>query len=689
MMATVFEKSLSQRHLHCRGMLATLALLLSFSAAQGQDVSFIALPQDLQLYPRDLTSNRATVTVEGEIATSGYDAMVLKVYRDGALTTTTTKSLNYNGGTASFIFTPEIEAELKNYDFEVYAKQGNNEQLVERVEEVAAGDVLLVQGQSNAVARRRSGSDSANPNQGSFLRSFGTRSKDSKQSVEAQETESDLAWHLAEGNNEEGSGAVGQWSLRLGRLLINQYDVPIAIINGARGGKPISYFQRNDSDPDDLMTNYGRLLFRAQKAGVEDDARAMLWYQGESGEYDLTTHENNFDALYDDWKTDYPGIEKVYTYQIRKSLAGRCGSASLEEKLLLRDLQRRIPDNYSDVEIMSTTGVDGYESKCHFLYQDGYEVIASNIFGQVARDLYGSSNTQNIDPPNVQSAFFSNGSGTEITLQMRDANDGLVWENGAENDFELVGTSETVTSGSASGSTIVLTLSGDASDATAIRYVGHTDMGGPWVTNVGGVGLLAFSETIDANDPLPVELVVFEAIVNGLDVLLQWETVLERNNAGFVIERAVGENMPFTEEAFVAGHGTTLEAQRYRHKVNGLPYGSHRFRLKQLDHDGTVHYSPEIEATIELPSTYELSAAYPNPFNPRTQFTLTVAKEQRVTVEVVDMLGRQVALLHDGPLRAEETRRFSIEAGDLASGVYLYRAVGESFADAKQVVLIK
>ena len=687
--ATTYRKGLLQRTLHSKCvLLIVLALLLNFSAVQAQNVSFTTLPQNLQVYPRDLATNRAVVTIEGEIATSGYDAMVLDVYRDGALETTTTKSLRYSGGSASFLFTPEIEAELKNYDFEVYAKEGNNEQLVERVTDVVAGDVFLVQGQSNAVARRRTGSDSANPNQSPFLRSYGTRSKADSENLEKQETENDQEWHQAEGDNEVGSGAVGQWGLRLGRLLVDTYSIPVAIINGARGAMPISYFQRNDSNPDDLRTNYGRLLWRAQKAGVDDGVRAILWYQGEAGESDLTGYANKFDALYKDWKRDYSSIEKVYTHQIRRSRPDECGDIPEEEKLLLRDLQRRIPDSYSDVEVMSTTGVNGYDD-CHFLYQNGYKVIADNIFGQVARDLYGSSSTQNIDPPDVQSAFFSNTEKTEITLRMRDPNDGLIWESGSENDFALLNTSAEVSSGSVNENSIVLTLSGDASDATAIRYIGHINMGGPWVTNTQGVGLLAFSVTIDANDPLPVELIAFEAIVSGSDVLLQWETALERNNAGFAIERSAGEGMPFTEEAFVAGQGTTLKAQRYRHRLSSLPYGRHRFRLKQLDHDGTVHYSPEVEATVELPNEYELSAAYPNPFNPRTQFTLTVAREQRVTIEVVDMLGRRVALLHDGSLTAKEAHRFTIEAGSLASGVYLYRAVGETFAQARQVVLVK
>ena len=209
------------------------------------------------------------------------------------------------------------------------------------------------------------------------------------------------------------------------------------------------------------------------------------------------------------------------------------------------------------------------------------------------------------------------------------------------------------------------------------------------MTNANGVGLLAFTTPVESNDPLPVEFVAFEAVASGPDVLLRWETASELNNAGFAIEHAAGEGKPFAEVAFIAGRGTTLEPQRYDYRLAELPYGQHRFRLRQVDHDGTLHYSPEIETVVELPSGHVLSAAYPNPFNPRTQFTVTVAREQHVTVEVVDVLGRRAALLHEGPLLADEAHRFTIEGDNLASGVYLYRVVGETFAEAKRVVLIK
>lgn len=91
----------------------------------------------------------------------------------------------------------------------------------------------------------------------------------------------------------------------------------------------------------------------------------------------------------------------------------------------------------------------------------------------------------------------------------------------------------------------------------------------------------------------------------------------------------------------------------------------------------------------ETPAGYVLSAAYPNPFNPRTTFSLTVEQEQEVTVEVFSLLGQRVRTLYDGIMEAGETRTFTFEAGNLPSGIYLYRVQGATFTATRQVTLLK
>ena len=90
-----------------------------------------------------------------------------------------------------------------------------------------------------------------------------------------------------------------------------------------------------------------------------------------------------------------------------------------------------------------------------------------------------------------------------------------------------------------------------------------------------------------------------------------------------------------------------------------------------------------------LPQGFELSDVYPNPFNPRARFTLSVNDAQPVRIAMYDLLGRQVALLHDGVLNGGQTHSFTINGANLPSGVYLVRATGRTFTASRRVTLLK
>ena len=188
--------------------------------------------------------------------------------------------------------------------------------------------------------------------------------------------------------------------------------------------------------------------------------------------------------------------------------------------------------------------------------------------------------------------------------------------------------------------------------------------------------------------PTPVELAGFEVQVDESAARLTWQTASETNNSGFQVQHAL-EDAAFAATGFVDGHGTTAEPQHYAFTAADLLPGRHRFRLKQIDLDGGFEYSPEVEVVVGVPEAFVLSEAYPNPFNPRAQFTLAIAAAQHVRVAVYDVRGRQVALLHDGMLEPGRAHRFTLEADGLPSGVYFYRALGETFQAARPATLLK
>ena len=81
-------------------------------------------------------------------------------------------------------------------------------------------------------------------------------------------------------------------------------------------------------------------------------------------------------------------------------------------------------------------------------------------------------------------------------------------------------------------------------------------------------------------------------------------------------------------------------------------------------------------------------SCYPNPFNPTTEITYVLADAGHATVTVHDMLGRQVAVLVNGPM-AEGTHRVAFDASHLASGVYVYRLETKGMSFTRMMSLVK
>jgi hypothetical protein len=88
-----------------------------------------------------------------------------------------------------------------------------------------------------------------------------------------------------------------------------------------------------------------------------------------------------------------------------------------------------------------------------------------------------------------------------------------------------------------------------------------------------------------------------------------------------------------------------------------------------------------------------LSAARPNPFNPRTSFQLALARAGRARVTVHDIAGRQLRVLLDGELPAG-THELIWDGTDqdgrgVASGVYLCRVEAMGEVAQRRMVLLK
>ena len=330
------------------------ATVLCFTALlNGQvDVSFAALPKTYQLYPRN-NQNEAVVTISGSVLEEGRDSIFVNVYRNGTIFTQLSDTLTYTDGSAKFTFTSTIHAELAEYSFTVLV----DSILVAQRDSVVCGDAYLINGQSNAMAIDFEGKATIKRE---FVRSFGTSS------TNPVAVAADTAWGLAQGTLEYSHTAIGVWGLLLAGKITDLYGIPVCILNGAKAGTPITHHLRDNSNQTNLNSIYGRLLYRAQKAGITQAIQAIFWYQGESdSDENYQGYSDSFGGLQWAWYGNFPNLEIIYVFQIRPSSTD-CGLGFQSQ---LREEQRRLPNRYADVKLISTCGVDGhYLDGCHYYY---------------------------------------------------------------------------------------------------------------------------------------------------------------------------------------------------------------------------------------------------------------------------------------------------------------------------------
>lgn len=179
--------------------------------------------------------------------------------------------------------------------------------------------------------------------------------------------------------------------------------------------------------------------------------------------------------------------------------------------------------------------------------------------------------------------------------------------------------------------------------------------------------------TIEA--PLPVTLVAFTAERQGADGLLQWTTASELHNAYFQIERST-DGTTYQPLEQVAGSGTSSQAHSYRWLDTNLArYGASLiyYRLRQVDADGTSHYSPVRSVAVPAASGW-LVQAYPNPSAGAVAVAVLVQTEQVGEVQLIltDAVGRLVGQ-QTATVGAGTTQLVLQDAPSLAAGVYALR----------------
>lgn len=185
------------------------------------------------------------------------------------------------------------------------------------------------------------------------------------------------------------------------------------------------------------------------------------------------------------------------------------------------------------------------------------------------------------------------------------------------------------------------------------------------------------------NSTLPIELLSFDAIMNGNKVDLNWSTATEKDNDYFTIERsrdAISFEAVSTVDA--AGNSTST---RYYADTDYDPYaGISYYRLKQTDFNGHYTYSNIVAVNYSFGD--DGISIFPNPSNGEINLTIAGLENKEVLVVIRDITGREC---YSKVILALENKQLVVigSENELAAGAYIVVASSNNKLYSQKIIV--
>jgi hypothetical protein len=651
-----------------RDILFVFLFLFSINSIGQINVVFENFPKDAQLIQRD-GFNKANVTISGKVYTENQTDISLLVYKNKSLFYYKKQKLQYASqpSAASFSISPIINAELSEYDFIFYSFKNKDSVLVKEAREIVCGDNILIYGQSNALA-----------NQNEELTKFKDEFRFGR-STFADFDKNEYTWVITKQWNFWSAGLLG---LEIQKQLIDKYQIPIGIINGAVGNKNIDELSlRDEANHDNPTYIYGRMLKRVKALDIDKTVKMIVWRQGESEATD-TFYKNDYDKKFDKFRKqlyeDYPALKNIYTYQNNIYFGDNKFAGSL------RDYQRSINELYPDCDVMTTFGTATFDGLHYKL--EGYVENGHNIARLIARDFHKSTDTNEITAPNIKSAYFT-AKKDSLILEF-DKNQKLIFPKDEPKEninhpsknikdyIYLDGKAGNIESGTGKENFIILKLknTSDAKKVTLTPDNYSTDFiailpGITQIKNSRGIQALTFKD-FEINNINSVQLSSLKGEWDPLSnkrIVLNWQTPKYLNYT-YIIEKAQFRPSIFFEI------GTTNGGVFIDNKVKkGIQY-YYRIRIKENNLYSPYSNVSEVDYQLSAENqTNEIDnedlIIYPNPVIKNNNFSFwPLFDKPIVQVRITNMAGK---VLYDKPNITENV----IPSTNFDQGLYIIEVI--------------
>jgi hypothetical protein len=428
---------------------------------------------------------------------------------------------------------------------------------------------------------------------------------------------------------------------------------------------------RNATRLINFATYYGKLLFRARWAGVDKQLKGIIWKQGEDEAGNGPAgYPEKFTKLYDQLRQDYGNV-RIYVGQINILDGGQDGAAAL------RDFQRRTKYLYNNVETIATVGTPGYDG----IHYSGLanQQLAAEQFRQIARDVYGSTDVNQINSPDIKKVFYNTRKDSvtlvfddEMQMTFRDtafysyATGQKLYSRFMRDYFYLDKQAGAVSSVSTSGNRVTLALK-QPSAAQTLRYLpayfsdgSSIFYDGPTLKNQRGMRAFSFDGVPIATSIAAVATLAAKS-VSERQIQLSW-TIPAATTAQY-LERAEGTPTNFkliqtlngTKNSYVDTLVSQTVTYYYRLRVES--------NVSESGYSNVVSAKPLVLAIEEVEPVVRL---YPNPILANSTLQVDAEQHRLTTVIVRDLLGRAVK-----KWAGTSRSTVSIPLESLDSGLYL------------------
>ena len=120
--------------------------------------------------------------------------------------------------------------------------------------------------------------------------------------------------------------------------------------------------------------------------------------------------------------------------------------------------------------------------------------------------------------------------------------------------------------------------------------------------------------------------------------------------------------------------------------ADATPHVGSFFLLDDIAFSGTTNVAG---ANVVSPIRFNLSEAFPNPFNPSTTISFSVETNGYTSLQVCNVLGQHVATLFEGTAEAGRSYQIRFDAKGLTSGVYFSVLESGGQRLMKRLLLVK